>query len=100
VLTTRTLPGEREREQNPPASGISGNTASENLGTQYPGPTRELTVVFTARTGFNLWGRHRGHRFTVRLVGSAASHGYFWFFGQRESYSVAYVTVIPRGIWW
>jgi hypothetical protein len=79
---------------------ISGNTASENLGTLGPWQTKELTVVFTARTGFNLWGRHRGHRFTVWVVGSAASHGYFWFFGQRESYSVAPVTIIPWGMWW
>jgi Putative Ig domain len=79
---------------------ISNNTAFENLGTLYPRQTKELTVVFNARTGYVLWGRHRGHRFTVEVVGSAASHGYYWFFGQRESYSVAYVTVIPRGIWW
>jgi Bacterial Ig-like domain (group 3) len=79
---------------------IFGNTASANLGTLYPGQTKALTVVFTARTGFSLWGRHPGHPFTVRVVGSAASYGNYWFFGQRQSYSVAYVTIIPRGFWW
>jgi hypothetical protein len=79
---------------------ISNNTAYQNLGTLYRGQTKALTVVFTARTGWNLWGRHPGHRFTVKVVGSAASYGYWWFFGQRQSYSVAYVTIIPRGFWW
>lgn len=85
---------------------ISGNTASENLGTLYAGQTRELTVTFTADTGFSLWGRHHGHRFTVRVDGSASSFGDFrdfgnyYFYGQRDSYSAAYVTVIPRGFWW
>ena len=79
---------------------ISGNTAHENLGTLKPGQTKELTVTFTAKTGFNLWGWHRGHRFTVRVVGSATSFGNWWFIGHRASYSTAYVTIIPRGFWW
>jgi hypothetical protein len=79
---------------------ISNNTAYENLGTLNPGQTKALTVVFTAKSGWSLWGRHPGHRFTVKVVGSASSNGYWWFFGQRRSYSVAYVTIIPRGFWW
>jgi hypothetical protein len=81
---------------------IYGNTAYENLGTLYPGQYKSLTVVFTARTGFNLFGWHHGYRFPVRVVGSASSNGYYsWsFFGQRESVSYAYVTIIPRGHWW
>jgi hypothetical protein len=77
---------------------INGNTAYENLGTLRPGQTRSLTVVFTARTGFNLWGWHRGHRFTVRVVGSASASNNR-FFGQGQSYSAAYVTINPFG-WW
>jgi len=78
---------------------ISGNTAQENLGTLKPGQTRSLTVVFTARTGFNLWGWHRGHKFTVRVVGSASAYNNLWFFGPGQSFSAAWVTIIPRG-WW
>jgi hypothetical protein len=78
---------------------ISDNTAYENLGTLYPGQTKALTVVFTAKTGWSLWGWHRGHRFTVKVVGFAASHGDGWLVGQRVSLSIAYVTIIPRG-WW
>ena len=91
---------------------ISDNTASEDLGTLYPGHSSHLSVTFTARTGFNLFGWHHGHRDTVRVVGSASAGDNFfgwygglyypgqWFGGQRTSYSVAYVTIIPRGIWW
>jgi hypothetical protein len=82
---------------------ISGNTASENLGTLSAGQTRELTVTFTADTGFSLWGRHHGHTFTAEVTGSASSFGNFGnysYYGQRESSSTAYVTVIPRGFWW
>lgn len=78
---------------------ISGNTASQNLGTLYPGQTKSLTVTFTARTGFFLWGwHHHGFRFTVKVVGSASSFG-FQFFGNGQSTSVAYVTIVPRGFW-
>jgi Bacterial Ig-like domain (group 3)/Domain of unknown function DUF11 len=76
----------------------SGNTASEDLGTLNRGQTRELTVTFTAKTGYNLWGWHRGHRFTVKVTGSASSDNGFPFYGNQSS-SAAYVTVIPRG-WW
>ena len=82
---------------------VSGNTASENLGTLYAGQTRDLTVTFTADTGYTLWGRHHGHTFTVEVTGSASSFGNFGnysYYGQRESSSTAYVTVIPRGFWW
>ena len=77
---------------------ISGNTAYENLGTLSRGQTKELTVTFTVKTGFNLWGWHHGHRFTVKVVGSASSNNGFPFFGNQSS-SAAYVTVIPWG-WW
>ena len=77
---------------------ISGNTASQNLGTLSPGQTKSLTVTFTARTGFWLWGWHHGYRFTVKVVGSASSSGYP-FFQNGTSYSTAYVTIVPRG-WW
>jgi Putative Ig domain len=78
---------------------IFGNTAHENLGTLYPGQTKELTVVFTAKTGFNLWGWQHGHRFTVRVVGSASSFAGFPFFQRSVSFANAFVTIIPRG-WW
>jgi hypothetical protein len=77
---------------------INGNTAVENLGTLNPGQTKQLTVVFTARTGYGLWGWHHGYRFTVKVVGSAFSFG-FPYFQRAASYSTAYVTIIPRG-WW
>ena len=77
---------------------ISGNTAQENLGTLNRGQTKELTVVFTAKTGFSLWGWHQGHRFQVKVVGSASSNGGFPFYGDQSS-STAYVTIVPRG-WW
>jgi len=91
---------------------ISGNTASEDLGTLYPHQGKHLSVTFTALTGFNLFGRHHGHRDTVKVVGSATAGNNFlgwfggqwypgqWFGGQRTSFSVAYVTIIPRGFWW
>jgi hypothetical protein len=91
---------------------ISGNTASEDLGTLYPHQGKHLSVTFTALTGFNLFGRHHGHHDTVKVVGSATAGNNFlgwfggqwypgqWFGGQRTSYSVAYVTIIPRGFWW
>lgn len=78
---------------------IVGNTAYENLGTLNAGQTKQLTVVFTARTSLNLWGWHHGYRFTVRVVGSASSSGGFPFFQHPASYSNANVTIIPRG-WW
>ena len=80
---------------------IFNNTAFENLGTLFPGQTKSLTVTFTARNGFSLFGWHHGFRFTVKVVGSAASFGnFFGFFGHRVSFSTAYVTIIPRGHWW
>jgi len=88
---------------------ISGNTASESLGSLYPWQTKYLTATFTARSGYNIWGRHPGWNDTVRVVGSVSSgfNNYFGsynrdyhFWGQRQHYSVAYVTIIPRGFWW
>jgi hypothetical protein len=92
---------------------ISGNTASEDLGTLFPDQTKHLSVTFTALTGFSLFGWHHGHIHTVKVVGSATAgddffgefdgqwwDGQFFGFGQRTSFSVAYVTIIPRGHWW
>jgi hypothetical protein len=78
---------------------IFGNTAHENLGTLRPGQTRALTVNFTARSGFNFWGWRHGHRFTVRVVGSASAFNNLWFFGPGQSFSTAFVTIIPFGRW-
>jgi hypothetical protein len=78
---------------------IANNTASQNLGTIYAGQTKSLTVVFTARTGYGLWGWHHGFRFTVKVVGSATSFGGYYGYFNRTSYAAAYVTIIPRG-WW
>lgn len=78
---------------------ISGNVASEDLGTLRPGQTRTLPVVFTARPGFSRWGWHHKHAITVKVIGSAASAQGFWGPGAR-SYSAAYVTIVPRGWWW
>jgi hypothetical protein len=77
---------------------IFNNTASENLGTLYPGQTKSLTVTFTARSASFVWGYNNGNAFTVKVVGSASSNGPFsnGFFGQSVSYSFAYVTIIPR----
>ena len=77
---------------------IFNNTASENLGTLYPGQTKSLTVTFTARSASWLWGYNHRFAFTVKVVGSASSNGLFsnGFFGHSESYSTAYVTIIPR----
>jgi len=78
---------------------ISGNTASENLGTLRPGQTRTLSVVFTAKPGPILWGWHHKHTIKVKVTGLAASDQGFWGPGAR-SYSTAYVTIVPRGWWW
>jgi hypothetical protein len=79
---------------------INNNIAYQILGTLYPGQTRALPVVFTAKTGYGLWGRHHGHPFTVKVFGIAISTGYGWFPGQRQSFSIAFVTIIPHGHWW
>jgi hypothetical protein len=80
---------------------IYGNTAYENLGNLYPGQTKSLTVHFTVRSGFGIWGNHPGNWFYVRVVGSASSnHGNFYFFGRGQSSSTAYVKILPRGFWW
>lgn len=80
---------------------IYGNTAYENLGNLYPGQTKSLTVHFTVRSGFGIWGNNPGNWFYVRVVGSASSnHDNFNFFGRGQSYSTAYVQIRPYGIWW
>jgi Bacterial Ig-like domain (group 3) len=78
-----------------------GNSVTEDLGNIYPGQTKSLTVNFTVRGGFSVWGYHPGHSFYVKVVGSASSeHSHFFFTGDGESTSVAYVKIIPRGFWW
>ena len=78
---------------------ISGNTASEDLGTLRPGQTRTLTVFFTAKPGFSLWGWHHKHAITVKVIGSAAADQGFGDPGAR-SFSADYVTIVPQGWWW
>jgi hypothetical protein len=72
---------------------ISYNTASENLGTLYPGQTKSLTVVFVAKFGWNLWFGGRPHVAIVKVTGSASS-------GYATTYSAAWVKIVPRGWWW
>jgi hypothetical protein len=81
---------------------ISGNTASENLGTLYRGQTKTLSVTFTASRAFNLFGWHPGNQFAVKVVGTASANGYgnWQWFGQRTSTSTAWVTILPWGKWW
>jgi hypothetical protein len=76
---------------------ISGNTATENLGTLRPGQTRALSVVFTAKSG--LWTWHHKHAIKVKVIGSAAVDHGFGGPGAR-SFSAAYVTIVPQGWWW
>ncbi len=75
---------------------ISGNTASENLGTLRPGQTKTLSVVFVAKSGRSIWSWHRHHTITVKVTGFAASDEGFWGAGGR-SYSTAYVTIVRQG---
>ncbi len=77
---------------------MSGNTASENLGTLNPGQTKTLSVVFVAQSSQSIWGWHRHHTITVKVTGFATSDGGFSGAGGR-SFSIAYVTIVPRG-WW
>lgn len=80
---------------------ISGNTAYENLGNLRPGQGASLTVTFTVRSGFYLWGYHPGQPFYVKVTGSASSgHSHFLFTGFGESSSYTYVKIVPHGFWW
>jgi hypothetical protein len=81
---------------------ISGNAATENLGTLRPGQSRTLTVTFTAQSTRWLWGHGRRFREFVRVDGSAQSQGvFFWgFFGGNASYSHTYVEILPPRFWW
>jgi len=80
---------------------ISGNVASESLGTLNAGQTKQFTVTFTAgRPGWNWswgWNSHRPE--TVTVTGSASTNnGWGWY--QRNSYSTAHVTIYPQRWWW
>jgi hypothetical protein len=82
---------------------ISGNTASENLGTLRPGQSRSVTVTFTARSTYWLWGHGRQFREWVRVDGSAQSQGSWqsWnWFGGSSSYTHTYVQILPPRFWW
>jgi len=77
---------------------ISGNTASESLGTLRPGQTRTLSVVFAAKSSRGIWGGHHFRTIKVKVIGSATAPG---FGGPgRQSFAAAYVTIVPRGWWW
>jgi len=76
---------------------ISGNVASEDLGTLNPGETREMSVTFTAGTPSWIWGYHQQRPDHVTVIGSASeNNGWGWY--QRNSYSDAHITIYPR--WW
>jgi hypothetical protein len=78
-----------------------GNSVTEHIGNLYPGQTKALTVNFTVRSGYGLWGYNPGHSFYVKVTGSAyAGHDNFFFYSQGSSYSTAYVKIVPRGYWW
>lgn len=68
-------------------------------GTLRPGQTRTLTVVFTAKPGFSLWGWHHKHAIKVKVIGFAAADQGFGGTGAR-SFSADYVTILPPGWWW
>jgi len=82
---------------------ISGNGASENLGSLRPGQSGSVTVTFTAQSTRWLWGWGRQFREWVRVTGSAQSQGYWnnssWF-GGNGSYSSASVEILPPRFWW
>jgi hypothetical protein len=83
---------------------ISGNTATENLGTLYPGQSRTVTVTFTAQSTRWLWGWGNQFREWVKVTGSAQSQGNWnwnWLgFGGSSSYSSAWVQIVPPRLWW
>jgi hypothetical protein len=80
---------------------ISWNTASQDLGTLWPGQTRSLTVTFTAQSTRYLWGWGHQYRQWVRVVGSAQSSGGWNWFGGNASYSAASVLILPpHWFWW
>jgi len=78
---------------------ISGNTATENLGSLNPGQSKSLTVTFTAQSTRWLWGWGRQFEQRVTVVGSASaqSQGFWgWSGGGSTSYSVAHVAILPQ----
>ncbi len=76
--------------------GISGNTASENLGSLRAGQTKTVTVTFTAQTSRWLWGWGRQSAKWVRVTGSASSDQYTWGWNGNQSYTSTWVKIVPR----
>jgi hypothetical protein len=84
---------------------ISGNVATENLGTLRAGQSRSVTVTFTAQSSHSLWGWGHQRDQWVRVDGSASaqSQGFWGFFGGgSSSYTHTWVEITPGGghIWW
>src|SRR6204780_4520345 len=75
---------------------ISGNTASENLGNLAAGQTRTVTVTFTARSSSWLWGQGPEAGKLVHVAGSASSDQYIWGWNGNDSYTGAWVRIVPR----
>jgi hypothetical protein len=75
---------------------ISGNTASENLDNLAAGQTRTVTVTFTARSSSWLWGQGRESAKWVHVTGSASSDQYLWGWNGNDSYTGAWVRIVPR----
>jgi hypothetical protein len=82
---------------------ISGNSASENLGTLRPGQSRTLTVTFTAQSTRWFWGFGHQFREFAHVTGSASSQ-FFWGLGFpgsfNSAYSSAFVEILPPHFWW
>jgi hypothetical protein len=80
---------------------INGNTATENIGTLYPGQSKDVTVTFTAQSTRWLWGWGHQFREWVKVIGSAQSQGNWnWnWFGNGGS-SSAWVQIVPPRFWW
>jgi hypothetical protein len=82
---------------------ISGNTATEDLGTVRSGQTKSLTVTFTAQSTHFLWGWGHQSDQWVKVTGSASaqSQGFWgWFGGGSTSYASTWVKILPAKFFW
>jgi hypothetical protein len=79
---------------------ISGNSATEDLGTLRPGQTRTVTVTFTAQSTRWLWGWGRQFSEWVRVTGSAGSQYWGWYGNGNQSRSTTYVKILPPRFRW